>query len=247
MNFYVYPRSFESAKRNNELAEWRESHALNINCKSAIEKAIALHIDPTNLMEFTSKAVREQYGYDRLNWVLANTVQHNKDSDGFSPENKEWAKKFYIDRNKNKNHTLDFVVNTRPEYLDGFINQARQEYMALNLFDHTHCLPDDHEQDYTGKVVIINPKMLADEYKSPDWQLFLATGGNGCRPHAIGRSVSGHFLKDGESNNYWRTDIIGVLDEKHLPDWAEKILNPTESPAEREQPDQIEDTGMSMQ
>lgn len=245
MNFYVYRYNFDYAKRNNELAQWQESHLLNIECKNAIEKAIALHTDPANLLDGASKVVREKYGYDRLDWVLANTIQHNNNNDGFSDENKEWAKKFYFDRIKSNDRTTEFAVDVPPEYLNEFVNQARKEYKALNLFDHTHCLPNDHEQDYTGKVVVISPTMLNDEYKSPDWQLFVPSHGNGCRPNAIGRSVSGHFLKDGDYQTYWRQDIIGVLDEKHLPDWAKDRLLEQEHPDES--PEETEDAGMTMQ
>lgn len=245
MNFYVYEYSLDYAKRNNELEQWSINHALNIKCKDTIEKAIALHTDPMNLLDGASTVVREKFGYDRLNWVLANTIQHNKNADGFSFENKEWSKKFFFDRSKSKDRTKDFIVKVRPEVLERFVNQARQEYKALNLFDHTHCLPDDHEQNYEGKVVVISPQMLEDEYKSPDYQLFVPTHGNGCRPHAIGRSVSGQFLKDGESNTYWRQDIIGILDEKYLPDWAKEKL--AEHEQSDESPDESEDAGMSMQ
>jgi len=245
MSFYVYPYGMDYAKRNNELGAWHESHALNIQCKDTIERAIALHTDPMKLLDGAANVVREQFGYDRLNWVLANTIQHSNDYPGFSLENHEWAKKFFFDRNKKDDHTLDFVINVQEEYLNGFVNQARQEYKALNLFDHTHCLPDKHDQDLTGKVVVINPEMLDDKYKSPDWQLFVPTHGNGCRPHAIGRSVSGHFLKDGENNTYWRQDIIGVLDEKHLPEWAKEKLAEHEQPDES--PEESEDAGMTMQ
>ena len=245
MSFYVYPYDRDYAKRNNELGAWHESHALNIECKNAIEKTISLHTDPMNLTDGAAMVVREKFGYDRLNHVLANTVQQSYHHPGFSRENHEWAKKFFINRNKKDDHTLDFVINTPEEHLDRFINQVRRDYTALNLFDHTHCLPNDHEQNYEGKVVVINPQMLDDEYKSPDWQLFYAAHGNGCRPHAIGRSVSGHFLKDGENNTYWRQDIIGVLDEKHLPDWAKEKLAAKENP--EESPDESEDAGMTMQ
>lgn len=237
---YVYPYSYDYARRNKEMEKWQESHEANIACKNTIEKAINLYTNKMKLLDSTAKVVREQFGYDRINWVLANTIQHHKEDDGFSPENKEWAKRFFFDRNKKNDRTAEFVVDMPPAVLNGFVDQARRDYNALNLFDHTHCLPDDHEQDYTGKVVVINPKMLKDEYKSPDDQLFVPTHGNGCRPHAIGRSVFGHFLKDGESNCYWRQDIIGVLDEKSLPEWAAQKLD------ELNPPDESHDSGMSM-
>ena len=245
MSFYVYPYSKKEAEQNNELGQWLGSHKLNIECKNAIEKALLLSLNTDDSIENMVKAVRDQFGYDRLNWVFANTVQHQIGSDNVSIDNKEWSKKFFFDRSKTDDHTLDFVIDMPTAILDGFVNQARQDYDALNLFDHTHCLPDKHEQDLTGKVVVISPEMLDEEYKSPDFQLFVSTDGNGCKPNAIGRSVSGHFLKDGESGNFWRQDIIGILDEQYLPEWAKEQL------AEQQQPDEApyesEDAGMTMQ
>ncbi len=88
--------------------------------------------------------------------------------------------------------------------------------------------------DYTGKIVVIAPQYLKDEYKTPEDQLFLATGGFGCSPHARGRKVFGQFLKDGEETCFYREDIIGVLREEHLPEWAEERLQEMQETEEKQ-------------
>ena len=61
--------------------------------------------------------------------------------------------------------------------------------------------------------------------------MFLPSHGNGCRPNAIGRSIFGKFLIDGEQARYWRQDFIGVLKPEHLPAWAvEKMAEPESEP-----------------
>ncbi len=42
----------------------------------------------------------------------------------------------------------------------------------------------------------------------------------GCSPNSIGRSIRCTCLGDGEETRWNRSDFIGVLDERYLPDWA---------------------------
>ena len=71
---------------------------------------------------------------------------------------------------------------------------------------------------------MLNPTVLKDSYKTPDYQLFLADGEFGCSPIARGRAVYGQFLKDGEETNYERQDFLGVLKDEYMPDWAREKL-----------------------
>ena len=109
------------------------------------------------------------------------------------------------------------------------------------MFDHTHCLSEKDEQlDYTGKVVVVTPRYFKEKYLTPDDQLFLATSGFGCRPNARGQKVFGKFLKDGDSTHYQRSDIIGILKDEHLPEWAREKL------AEMSEPDEGQTEGITM-
>ena len=61
-------------------------------------------------------------------FVLANTVQH-KDWDGrFSRENKVWAAAFLIEPDVviGMDRRVQFIVNSHPAVLDGFIRMARE-------------------------------------------------------------------------------------------------------------------------
>lgn len=214
----IYRYSREEAVRCNEEDLWRESYEENCNCARAIEKAIQRDFDGMHLGNGCAKSVIQQYGYDRVMWVLANTLQEKQSDGRFSHENKKWGNSFYIPKD---DVCLDYCVENHPAVLDGFVSMVRQEWKELGLFDSAHCYAEnDKSMNYSGKVVVINPQYLKDEYKTPEDQLFLATGGFGCSPHARGRKVFGQFLKDGEQACYYREDIIGVLKEEHLPEWA---------------------------
>jgi len=220
---YVYPYSAPEANRRNELDLWRESFQENIACKEAIEQAIRKGFDGMHLSEDCAQTVIEQFGFKRTAWVLSNTVQM-KDWDGrFSPSNKEWANKTFIVSDPNHNH--DFIVESHPSVLDGFIQQYRKEVQKLGLFGAEHCEPNSFQSlNYEGKVLVLSPDTLREGCWRPEDQLWLAHDGFGCSPKAIGRSVRCTCLGDGEETRWNRSEFIGVLKDEHLPEWAMEKL-----------------------
>ena len=75
------------------MAQYNRSYQANFDCKEAIEHAISAHYADNRLdTESAVKAVLEKFGSERVQFILANTIQH-KDSDGrVSRDNKAWAK-----------------------------------------------------------------------------------------------------------------------------------------------------------
>lgn len=218
---YVYPYTHSSAKNNSELELYKESYKQNVACKNAIEKAITDKFDGMRLQPDAAKSVISEFGYDRVNFVLANSVQR-KDYDGrFSHDNKDWSKQTFIPLDKvlDMDRRNDFAVDSHPAVLDGFINQARRAYQALNLWEAKHC-NDPAGLNFEGKMMVLRATNLKDEYKNPRDQLVLCESGFGCSPTASGRKVFGRFLSDGERYQYERSDFIGELKAEYLPDWA---------------------------
>lgn len=240
---YVYPYSYNEAKRGGEteLFQCRESQKANCECKRAIEKAIAENFDGYHLNHDVAKGVIAEFGHDRVRFVLANTLKQLDHDGRFSNENKAWAKEFHItpDKVNGRDFRGDFVVGSHPAVLDGFVNLARKEYQALNLFEGKHCNTAD-KLDFNGKVMVLDPTMLKDEYKSGDYQAVLCDGGFGCAPDASGRKVYGKFLFDDEQCQYQRTDFIGELKPKFYPDWLKEKMEALQTPT------QTEDGGMTM-
>lgn len=225
----LYTSSLETAKACDETKFWLRSHNENVACARAIDDAIRKKFDGKHLESDCAKGVIEQYGYYRVMWVLANTLKEGESDGRFSRENKEWAKRFHVPKDKRRN---EFCVQSHPAVLDGFINETREAWKELNLFDISHCKTDESSQDYTGQVVVLNPFVLRDQYKTPEYQLILATGGFGCSPTARGRKVFGSYLKDGENARVQRSDIIGVIKEEFLPEWAVEKLRELSPPEE---------------
>lgn len=220
---YLYRNSLENARKNNEISLWQASHQVNIACKEAIEAAIRQNFDGMFLSASCARGVLDRFGFKRVEWVLANTIQQMPSDGRFRHGNREWAEKTYIPRDGN--HNMEFVVTSHPEVLNGFVTQYREAYETLGLFGPSDCHPNSWTTlDYTGKVLVLSPDTLKESYWSQENQLWYAHDGFGCRPHAIGRSIRCTCLGDGEETRWNRTDFLGVLQEELLPDWAKEKL-----------------------
>ena len=128
---YKYPAAY--ARGNNELEQYRASYKANVACKNAIETAIRDNYSDNCLGKEAVKQVADQFGYERMFYVLANTVQR-KDFDGrISRDNKDWAKTIHVFEDKNyfgEDRRSSFEVDScNPGLTDIFINQARREYL----------------------------------------------------------------------------------------------------------------------
>lgn len=108
--------------------------------------------------------------------------------------------------------------------VDGVASDAQKMYAKLNLFSGEHIDRSDKARNYEGKLLILRDTSLKEEYRTPENQLFFATGGFGCSPTASGRKIFGHFLSDGEKAEFCRQDFIGIAAGEHIPDWAREKL-----------------------
>lgn len=220
---YLYTQGLDTARREGDIALWRASYQANIACKKAIEESIRQGFDGMHLKADCAKEVVEEFGFKRVNWVLANTIQEKSWDGRFRPDNKSWAQRTFIP--DDTGHKVDFIVESHPAVLDGFVTQFRRAYQELNLFGPEHCLSNSWpELDYQGKVLVLSPDTLREACWSQENQLWYAHDGFGCSPHAIGRSIRCTCLGDGETTRWNRTEFVGVLDEKFLPDWASAKL-----------------------
>ena len=226
---YLYPYSAEEARQRDELSLWRASHQANITCKEAIEKAVRQHFDGFHLGRNCLDSVLEKFGFKRTAWVLANTI-HQLERDGrFSSRNIAWAQTVHIP--PDKRHDLDFVVTSHPAVLDGVVDQYRSAYeFFFMLYGPEHCEPRSTEElDYQDKVLVLSPESLKESSWILQEQLWYAHDGDGCSPTAIGGPIRCTCLDDGVMTWWDRSNFIGVLKEKHLPEWARERLRELKS------------------
>jgi len=66
-------------------------------------------------------------------------------------------------------------------------------------------------KDLTGHILVLRPERLRQEYRKPEYQLWKALSGFGCKPFTLGNAVFAECLKDGEKARWERGDFLGIL------------------------------------
>lgn len=127
----VYPYPADHARENGELDVYLASFRANISCKDAIEAAIREHYRDNRLDAGAAVGqVAEQFGQERMLYVLAATVRHFDYDGRISRDNKRWANTIPVYENKDgmdSDRSVQFVVCSHPGLTDLFLTGARRE------------------------------------------------------------------------------------------------------------------------
>lgn len=125
----VYRESLNYAINHGEADKYHESRKLDRECKGAIEETIRQNFDGMHLKQDIVKPLVEQYGLERIAFVLANTLQQESWDGRFSRDNKSWASEFSISENivHGMDMNSELIVSSHPALLDGFIGMFRSE------------------------------------------------------------------------------------------------------------------------
>ena len=168
-----------------------------------------------------ARGVIAQYGFKRVGWVLANTIQKKRWDGRFRPRHKEWADTIFIPA---CDRTGEYIVESHPAVLDGFVEAFLDEVKGLSLFDASQC-DTLSGRSLEGEVLVLSPAALKESCWSPRNQLWLAESGFGCSPHASGRAIYAICLGDGERTRWNRGDFIGILRDECFPEWAKQTVD----------------------
>lgn len=224
--FYRY--SYKTAELENCIDLYRASNAENQRCRDYVgdEKtgfyANAYKGNSVDSDGAYTREIIEKFGMERVLNMYAVTVRSYKGDGRISKSVKDWAENFNCGLRENEDMSEYMLTQINPGIVDLLAQHAISEFDKLNLFTAEHC--DREQSDYTDKVVIVNHKCLKEEYWSPENQLWLATSGFGCEPNKIGRAVYSTCLIDNDKNRWDRSDILGVIRDEYLPDWAREKL-----------------------
>lgn len=93
------------------------------------------------------------------------------------------------------------------------------------LFSQEDCLQTGYGMPISGKVILIHPSVLSEEYRDAKHQLYFCTGGFGSNPNPSGRSVFTVSLADGEQVRWNRSDVMGIAKSEILTDHARLQLS----------------------
>jgi len=123
----VYKQPFAYAREHDELDRFHKSRELSSACAAAIDKAVNESRYDTHCynLKTAAKTVIAEYGAERVDWVLANTIQKWCYDGRYSDSNKNWARRFDI-----PSEASGCICNTHPYVLDGFIDCAREAAVA---------------------------------------------------------------------------------------------------------------------
>lgn len=128
-NIPVYQSSAAYARAHGEMEQYRASHRANAACTNAIEQAIAAHYRNNHLDAAAVHEVAEQFGMERMLYVLAVNVREKSWDGRMSAENIAWAKTIPVlpDLDDYGTDRRIFYVahRTHPGLLDLFVRQAR--------------------------------------------------------------------------------------------------------------------------
>ncbi len=127
----VYEHSLKYAMEHGEVDQYMDSRKLDRECKKAVEETIRQNFDGMHLNDDIVKPLAEQYGSERMAFVLANTLQQESWDGRFSRDNKEWAAEFHIPENivHGTDRNCELIVSSHPAVLDGFIDMFRREVL----------------------------------------------------------------------------------------------------------------------
>lgn len=142
----VYREMANYAYAAGEMDMYRASRDANMACKEAIEAAISeSYVDYRLSTRVAVETVLEQFSEARVQYVLANTVQHNLHDGRYHAENKDWAGKISVCE---ENSESFIVSQVHPGLVNLFINQFKD------------LLPEK-TQEQTETVSISEPEKAA--------------------------------------------------------------------------------------
>lgn len=78
--------------------------------------------------------------------------------------------------------------------------------------------------DLNGKIIVIKPDALRQEYRAANHQLKLCTGGFGASPNSRGSACFCTDLFSGKQSRFERRDVLGTMEPGDLPQWAKDGL-----------------------
>lgn len=124
----IYRHTGEYAREHGELDAFRASREANVACKEGIEAAIRAGYDGVHL-NADIKGVLEEFGPERVTYVLAATIQSKDWDERFSRANKAWAAA--VPMFEQEHRRSPYIVHIHSTVVNGFVGKARREMDAM--------------------------------------------------------------------------------------------------------------------
>ena len=151
----IYREMANYAYEAGELDAYRASLDANMACKEAIEAAISEnYVDYRLSTRVAVETVLEQFSEERVQYVLANTVQHNLHDGRYHAENKDWAGKISVCEENSESY---IVSQVHPGLVNLFINQFKELLPEITQEQHETVSPEPE------KTVASKHRLTPDE------------------------------------------------------------------------------------
>ena len=145
----IYHEMANYAYEAGELDAYRASLDANMACKEAIEAAISEnYVDYRLSTRVAVETVLEQFSEERVQYVLANTVQHNLHDGRYHAENKDWAGKISVCEENSESY---IVSQVHPGLVNLFINQFKEMLPAITQEQHDTVSSPEPEKTVASK------------------------------------------------------------------------------------------------
>ena len=120
----------------------------NARCAEAIEHAIQNHYKDNSLRMDGIQAVIEDFGFERVNWVLAYNARRLSHDRRISRGNKAWAQEVSIleDDGADAKWQRSFRILSHPGLINLCINHVREQQEALLAEKQSQAPPDEQKR-----------------------------------------------------------------------------------------------------
>jgi hypothetical protein len=117
----LYKQSVDYAKENGEIQAWRDSYKLNVECGVSLDKAVIDNNYELYRYDLNSaiRGVVDEYGTDRVAWVLASQVNDQSYDGRLSNASKDWAKGFDTPK-------PDVYLKSHMTLIEGLVDKFRK-------------------------------------------------------------------------------------------------------------------------
>ena len=121
------------------------------------------------------------------------------------------------------------AVSAYAEKIGGKARELEQKRKEIGLDDVSCLTPNDlvsvsYDMSIRNKVVAVSEQSISHGYRDIAHQLYYVDGGFGVEANSRGRACYGWSLYTGEKCRIERPDVIGIVPEEKMPDFAKNTL-----------------------
>ena len=86
-----------------------------------------------------------------------------------------------------------------------------------------NTIKDSDKEDWTNRIILLNPRYLGPGYKDVKYQFWKAERGFGCKPNLRGKSIWVICLHDGELARWSRGEFFGIAKNQVIEQYKDVL------------------------